>query len=365
MPSSDNKKFDVHSPYDHKRVASVYEATVEDTNKAVAAAKAAFPAWSALEPAARGVYLKKLSELILRDAQELAVLDSSVMGRPVSSFFDAYMAAGQFEHYAQSGWEAKGTTSLHTNGYLNMTLRQPIGVVAHIIPWNVPIILLSHKLAPSLAAGCTVVLKSSEKAPLSSLKIASLVHEAGFPPGTVNILSGYGKPAGSTLAMHPDVRLINFTGSSATGKLISEMAAKSNLKRVVLELGGKSPTVVFNDADIEKAAAETAFSIRFVSGQACIANSRIYVQEGVASQFKKAFAAAFSQFKVGDPLDPSTTHGPQADEIQFKRVKEFLELAKSGKGKIEMGGDTIKMEGGNGFFIQPTVSSISMNQSEC
>jgi aldehyde dehydrogenase (NAD+) len=277
------------------------------------------------------------------------------MGRPLSSFFDPYLAAGQFEHYSQAGYEAKGTTSLNTKGYLNLTLRQPIGVVAAIIPWNVPLVLLSHKLAPALAAGCTIVLKSSEKAPLSSLKFAQLIKEAGLPPGVVNILSGYGKPAGSTLALHPDVRLINFTGSGATGKLISEMAAKSNLKRVVLELGGKSPTIIFDDADIEKAAAETAFSIRFVSGQACVANSRIYVQEGVADKFKKAFAQAFSQFKAGNPLDPNTTHGPQADEIQFKRVQEFLKLAKEGKGKIEMGGGAIKMEGGNGFFIEPTV----------
>jgi aldehyde dehydrogenase (NAD+) len=219
----------------------------------------------------------------------------------------------------------------------------------------VPIVMLAHKLAPALAAGCTVVLKSSEKAPLSSLKFAKLIMEAGFPAGVVNILSGYGKPAGSALALHPDVRLINFTGSGVTGKLIAEMAAKSNLKRVILELGGKSPTIVFDDANIEKAAAETAFSIRLLSGQACIANSRIYVQEGVAVKFKKAFATAFAEFKVGNPLDPSTTHGPQADEIQFNRVKEFLELAKQGKGKVELGGDVLELEGGNGFFIQPTI----------
>jgi aldehyde dehydrogenase (NAD+) len=265
------------------------------------------------------------------------------------------MAAEHFAHYAHAGYDTKGTTSLHTKGYLNMTLRQPIGVVAAIIPWNVPIVMLAHKIAPALAAGCTVVLKSSEKAPLSSLKFAQLIKEAGLPAGVVNILSGFGKPAGSTLALHPDVRLVNFTGSGATGKLISEMAAKSNLKRVVLELGGKSPTIVFDDANIEKAAAETAFSVRFVSGQACIANSRIYVQEGVADKFKKAFATAFAEFKAGNPLDPSTTHGPQADEIQFKRVKEYLELAKQGKGKVELGGDVLKLEGGNGFFIQPTI----------
>lgn len=355
VPSSDGKKFNVHSPYDHKRVASVYEATEVDAYKAVAAAKVAFPAWSTSDPTQRGAYLSKMSQLILANGEELAVLDSSVMGRPITSFFDAYLAADTFAYYAQAGWDAKGITSLNTKGYLNMTLRQPIGVVAAIIPWNVPIVMLAHKLAPALAAGCTVVLKSSEKAPLSSLKFAKLIKEAGFPAGVVNILSGYGKPAGSALALHPDVRLVNFTGSGVTGKLIAEMAAKSNLKRVILELGGKSPTIVFDDANIEKAAAETAFSIRFVSGQACIANSRIYVQEGVAVKFKKAFATAFAEFKVGNPLDPSTTHGPQADEIQFNRVKEFLELAKQGKGKVELGGDVLELEGGNGFFIQPTI----------
>ena len=173
----------------------------------------------------------------------------------------------------------------------------------------------------------------------------------------MNFLSGYGKPAGSTLALHPDVRLINFTGSTATGKLIQEMAAKSNLKRVQLELGGKSPTIVFEDTDIEKAAAETAFSIRFVSGQACIANSRIYVQDTIADRFRKAFAEAFKQIKVGNPLDPETTHGPQADEIQFKRVSEYLKLIKDSKAKVHMGGGAIKTESGNGFFIEPTIFS--------
>jgi len=355
VKSSDGKTFDVFSPYDRQKVATVYEATEEDTNKAVAAAKAAFPAWADLEPHERGAYLSKLSQITAAAHEELAVLDSAVMGRPLSSFFDGFYASSIFSHYAEAGYYAKGETSLNTKGMLNMTLRQPIGVVGAIIPWNVPIVLLAHKVGPALAAGCTIVLKSSEKAPLSSLKFAQLVKEAGFPPGVVNILSGYGKPSGSTLASHMDVRLINFTGSSATGKLIQEMAAKSNLKKVILELGGKSPTIVFEDADIEQAAAETAHSIRFVSGQACVANSRIYVQDTVADKFKTAFAKALADFKAGNPLDPATTHGPQADEIQFKRVSEYLKLAKESGGKVEMGGGSIKMEGGNGFFIEPTI----------
>lgn len=187
--------------------------------------------------------------------------------------------------------------------------------------------------------------------------MAELTKAAGFPPGVVNFLSGYGQPCGSTLALHPDIRLINFTGSTVTGKKIQEMAGKSNLKRVVLELGGKSPTLVFDDAEIEKAAAETAFSVGFISGQACIANSRIYVQENVADRFRTAFAESFKQIKPGNPLDPSTTHGPQADKIQFDRVSQHLKEIREGKAKIHMGGGAIKMEGGNGFFIEPTIFS--------
>ncbi|QDS72448.1 hypothetical protein FKW77_009480 [Venturia effusa] len=352
--SSDGKTFDVFSPYDRKKVATVCEATEEDTNKAVAAAKAAFPSWAALGPPQRGAYLKKLSELILAASSDLAALDCSVMGRPISTYGDAASAAAEFAHFAEAAWP-KGDTSLNTPGYINMTFRQPIGVVGAIIPWNVPIILLSHKLGPALAAGCTIVLKSSEKAPLSSIKIAQLVKEAGFPPGVVNVIAGYGQPSGSTLSAHMDVRCINFTGSGPTGKLVSIAAAKSNLKRVILELGGKSPTIIFDDADLEKAAIETAFSIKYVSGQACVANSRIYVQNTCADKFKELFTKAFVAIQPGNPMDTATTHGPQADEIQFNRVQEYLRLVKEGQGKVETGGGALKLEGGNGFFIEPTI----------
>jgi aldehyde dehydrogenase (NAD+) len=181
-----------------------------------------------------------------------------------------------------------------------------------------------------------------------------LFKDAGIPAGVLNIINGHGRPAGSALALHPDVRLISFTGSGATGKLIQEYAAKSNLKRVILELGGKSPTIIFDDADIQKAAADTAMSVLFLSGQACIANSRIYVQESIATEYKKAFIQVLSAVRAGNPLDPATTHGPQADEIQFKRVSEYLKLAREGKGKIELGGNPLKVDGG-GYFIEPTV----------
>ncbi|KAK5119887.1 hypothetical protein LTR85_007213 [Meristemomyces frigidus] len=354
--SSDKGTFELKSPYSHEKIVDVCEATVEDTNRAVAAAKAAFPSWSNTDPQTRGSYMKKLAELIKQSNDEFAQLDAMAMGRPVSQYFDAGYAASLFEHYAMMGYEAQGTTSLNTPGFMNMTLRQPIGPVAAIIPWNVPVMMLGMKLAPALAAGCTVVLKSSEKAPLSSAKLAALAHEAGFPPGVINILSGHGTPSGATLSSHMDIRLINFTGSTFTGRKIQAAAAASNLKKVVLELGGKSPALVFEDANIEKAAGETVFSLQMVMGQACIANSRIYVQETVADKFKAAFKANFKAAKKGDPLMPETQQGPQADVIQYERIKTYLNAAKEGKGKLEIGGEVTQVDG-KGFFVEPTVYS--------
>ncbi|KAK5131662.1 hypothetical protein LTR16_000545 [Cryomyces antarcticus] len=366
VPSSDGKTFTVKSPYSYEAVATVYEATENDTNRAVAAAKAAFPAWSALDPHERGAYLSRLATLVRDSHTELATLDALCMGRPVSSYFDAHYSANIYDHYAQAGFDAKGQTSLNTKGHMNFTLRQPIGVVGAIIPWNVPVVLFAHKVAPALAAGCTIVLKSSEKAPLSSLKLASLIHAAGFPPGTVNVLSGFGNPSGSILSSHMDVRLINFTGSVATGRHVSAAAARSNLKKVILELGGKSPALIFEDADIEQASTETVMSMRLLSGQACIANSRIYVQKSVAPAFLAAFRAKFEDVKCGDPLDPATTQGPQADGIQFERINHYIALGNEAMGKTDAGAkqqqppSTTNSHGnGNsktsGFFIPPTI----------
>lgn len=355
--SSDKGTFKLSSPYSHEKIVDMCEASVDDANRAVAAAKAAFPSWSALDPNARGAYMKKLAELIIRDATELSQLDAMSMGRPVSQYFDAYLAAQYFSHYAEAGYEAKGSTSLNTPGFVNMTFRQPIGPVAAIIPWNIPTIMFAMKIAPALAAGCTTVLKSSEKAPLTPAKLAALSQEAGFPKGVINVLSGHGQPSGSTLSAHMDIRLINFTGSTFTGRKIQAAAASSNLKKVVLELGGKSPALIFEDADLAKAAGDTVASLQILMGQACIANSRIYVQDTVADKYKEAFKAIFKAAKKGDPLLPETQQGPQADEIQFERIKTFLEAAKQGKGKLELGGNATKDADGTGYFIEPTVYS--------
>ncbi|CAL5867612.1 uncharacterized protein PFLUO_LOCUS1831 [Penicillium psychrofluorescens] len=347
--SSDNKTFEVIYPFTKEPVANVHEATTEDVNSAVAAAHAAFPAWRDLGVSERGAYLHKLSSLIRESNDELAKLETLCTGRPVSQYFDAGLAADNFRYFAETAWSTQGTASFNTPGFLNMTVRQPYGVAALIIAWNFPLALFAAKVAPALAAGNTVVLKSSEKAPLTSLYVAKLVAKAGFPPGVVNVISGFGLPTGDAMASHKLVRCLSFTGSTLTGQKIQAAAAKSNLKHTHMELGGKSPAIVFEDADLEAAAAATQLSIKFNSGQVCVANSRVYVHESVAKRFTQLFLEKVVAGKMGDPLDPTTTHGPQIDVLQYNRVKEYLSIGQK-DGTCTQGGDA-----NDGFFVHPTV----------
>lgn len=344
-------------PRTHKDAAkyfSVPEATEDDANAAVAAAKAAFPSWSETDPAKRGRYLSKLASLIRSHNEELALLESQAMGKPVTGFFDAYAAAGKYDHYAEAWSQIKGETSLNTPGHISMTLRQPYGVVAAIIPWNVPLLFFASKSAPALITGNTVVLKTSEKAPLAAAKVAELIKEAGFPPGVFNVISGHGTPSGAVLASHIDVRALTFTGSARTGRLIQEAAAKSNLKKVILELGGKSPALIFEDADLEKAVKDTSFSIQTNSGQVCMANSRVYVQKSIAPKFIEAFQKKFAKVTAGDPTKKDTDHGPQADGVQYNNVLKYIDEGKSAGGSLVMGGKG-KLDSMGGYFIEPTV----------
>lgn len=327
---------------------------MDDVNAAVAAAKAAFPAWTAEDPMVRAGYLKKFAALLHQHSDELGHLEAISMGRPIKEYFDAHAAAGTFEHYSEAWGSVQGSSSLNTTGYLSMTLRQPFGVVGAIIPWNVPLLFLGNKAAPALVAGNTVVLKTSEKAPLAAAKAAELVVEAGFPPGVFNIISGHGMPSGAALSSHMDVRALSFTGSGRTGRLIQEAAAKSNLKKVILELGGKSPAVIFEDADIERAVRETAHSIQWNSGQVCMANSRIYVQRSIADKYVEAFKKTFADVKDGDPTKPDVNHGPQADEVQYRNVMSYINEGKTSGGTLGLGGAG-KLESTNGYFVEPTV----------
>jgi aldehyde dehydrogenase (NAD+) len=275
------------------------------------------------------------------------------MGLPVSNFHYGHTAAFQFDHFAEAWPSIQGQASVNTPGHVTMTLRQPYGVVALIIPWNAPVHFFGSKSAPALITGNTVVVKSSEKAPLAVAHIAKLIIEAGFPPGVFNVISGHGVPSGQVLSRHMDVRALSFTGSSRTGKLIQEEAARTNLKKIILELGGKSPAIIFDDANLSKAVAQTKTSIQVNSGQVCMANSRIYVQKTIAKEFIDAFTKSFAAVKDGNPLDKETNHGPQADEVQYKNVLSYIESGKA-SGSLALGGSG-KLESSKGFFIEPTV----------
>lgn len=257
-----------------------------------------------------------------------------------------------FRYFAGKALDVSGETSLNTAGMVNITLRQPYGVCGAIIPWNAAMTMFAIKVAPALITGNTMVLKTSEKAPLSAAVVARCAQEAGLPKGVLNILNGYGTPCGEAIAKHMAIRKISFTGSEAVGRLIQKAAADSNLKKVSLELGGKAPLIIFNDADLEKAVAAAALSILVNSGQFCMACSRIYVQASIADKFVTAMKAAMATAEGDDPLAKGTLRGPLVDRLQFDHVMSFLEYAKATELDIQLGGGR---ERTTGYFIQPTI----------
>ncbi|RAH83557.1 betaine-aldehyde dehydrogenase [Aspergillus japonicus CBS 114.51] len=324
VPSSNRKVSELTSPCTNEKVAEIYEANEVDVDAAVAAASVAFPAWRDVSPADRGVFLRKMASLIQVHEEEFAHLEALSTGKPVSRYIDSRMAIETFNYFAEAGWTAQGSSSRNTPGHLNITVKEPYGVVAAIIPWNVPLASFATKIAPAVAAGNTIVLKSSEKSPLTIGLGAKLIAEAGFPPGVVNMLHKYGPTTGNAIASHMDVRCISFTGSSLTGRKIQAAAAKSNMKTVHMDLGGKTPALIFEDAGLESAAEQTQFSVQFSSGQTCIANSRIYVQETVADKFLAIFKDKFGAAILGNPLNKATDQGSQADRIQYERNGNFI-----------------------------------------
>jgi aldehyde dehydrogenase (NAD+) len=352
VDASDRRTFELRSPYSGDLVGQIAEATTQDVDTAVEAAQAAQPAWAALTPQERGRPLAKLAQMIADATPELARLDALSLGRPVSTYFDGHYAVTHFKYFSEAAYPV-GTSSLNTPGFMNVSLRQAYGVGAAIIPWNAPLVFLSKKLAPALAAGNCMVLKTSEKAPFSSHRVAEMLNEAGFPPGVVNILHGHGLPSGDAIARHMGIRALSFTGSVRTGRAIQKAAAESNFKHLVFELGGKSPAIVFSDADLDRAAQETQNSIMFHSGQTCMANSRIYVHKDVAENFVQKFTACAKARKLGDPLEQETTSGPQADKTQYDTVMKYIE---EGKKDVRVLETSTPMPTENGeLFIQPTV----------
>ncbi|KAI3404812.1 hypothetical protein KGF56_002385, partial [Candida oxycetoniae] len=306
------KTFDVISPTNEESITSVYEALEEDVNTAVDAARAAYDSWSTSAPEVRAKVLYRLADLIEENADLLAEIETFDNGKSLmNSKGDVALTAAYFRSCA--GWCDKILGNLINTGatHLNYTQRVPL-VCGQIIPWNFPILMLSWKLGPVLASGSTTVLKSAESTPLSALYVGKLLVEAGMPKGVVNIISGFGNPAGAAIASHPKLEKVAFTGSTAVGRKIMKAAAESNLKKVTLELGGKSPNIVFNDADIDRTIQNLVMAIFYNSGEVCCAGSRVLIQSGVYDEVLAKFKKAAESIKVGNPFDPETFMGAQA-----------------------------------------------------
>ncbi|XP_050347067.1 aldehyde dehydrogenase X, mitochondrial-like [Nymphalis io] len=349
------KTFPTINPQDENVITQVAEGDKADIDIAVAAAKKAFHRysdWRTMDASRRGMLLLKLAELIESQARYLAELETLDCGKPVKiAEEEVYYSTSVIRYYAGKADKILGSTIPADGDVLSMTLKEPVGVCAQIIPWNYPIPMLSWKIAPALAAGCTVVLKPAEQTPLTALAIGALIKEAGFPPGVVNIVPGYGPTAGAALTHHPDVDKVAFTGSTEVGKLILGAAPAANLKRVTLELGGKSPLVVFNDADVEKAA-QIAHAAAFANGgQCCCAGTRTYVQSGVYDQFVTKAAEIARNRSVGNPFD-DVQQGPQIDKEMYNKVLSYIDAGRADGARCVAGGGKLNRKG---YYIQPTV----------
>jgi phenylacetaldehyde dehydrogenase len=358
--AASGKTFETPNPATGEILARVAEGDAEDINRAVRAARAAFNGpWSQLTPSDRGRIIWRIGDLILEHAEELAQLESLDNGKPyaVALGADVPLAADLFHYMA--GWATKinGSTIDISVPYMpganfhSYTLREPIGVVGQIIPWNFPLLMAAWKLGPALTTGCTVVLKPAEQTPLTALRLAELIAEAGVPAGVVNVVPGFGETAGAALAAHGDVDKVAFTGSTEVGKLIVAAAGATNLKKLTLELGGKSPNIVFDDAE-DGAIEGAANAIFFNHGQCCVAGSRLFVQESRFDEVVDGVAEIAKSIKLGSGLDPSTQMGPLVSEEQFQRVSGFLESGRTDGATALAGGGR---HGDRGYFIEPTV----------
>jgi len=344
------------NPHDNSVIAQVAMAGHADVDLAVKAAQQAFPAWSRMQAADRGRILLKLADLIEANGEELARLESLDTGHPIRDcrMLDVPRTAGCFRYFGGMADKFQGETIPVDAGFLNYTLREPLGVVGQVVPWSFPLMFTSGKMAPALAAGNTIVLKPAEITPLTTLKIAELMREAGMPAGVVNILPGLGHVAGQYIAEHPDIAKIAFTGSTATGKRIVQASA-GNLKKVQLELGGKGANIVFEDANLIAAVNGAAWAIFHNQGQACIAGSRLVLHENIADAFLEKFIALANSIRLGNPLDPETEMGPLTSALHRDRVLSYVEVAKSQGGEVLAGGVAPGGDLADGCYVRPTI----------
>ncbi|KAH8804238.1 aldehyde dehydrogenase domain-containing protein [Flagelloscypha sp. PMI_526] len=372
-PGSDNTTIDIINPSSGKVLTAIAEGTPNDVDRAVQAAQKAFDTvWGLNAPGSlRRDLLTKLADLMQRDFDELCAIEAldnvkphcypalsfcltSISGKTYwwAGAVDVPFSIQTLRYYA--GWADKlqGKVIETSEAKLGYTRHEPIGVVGQIIPWNFPLIMLIWKWAPALATGNTIVMKPSELTPLSALKMCHLVKEAGFPPGVVNVVTGYGTTVGHAISSHMDIRKVAFTGSTLVGRKIMEAAAKSNLKPVTLELGGKSPLIIFDDADLDEALKWVAHGLFWNAGQTCSATTRIFVQETIHDKFIDLLAKAASSVKVGDPFAEGINQGPLVSQTQYERVMGYIESGKSEGAKVAVGGER---QGTEGYYIPPTL----------
>src|ERR1700730_17923315 len=357
VDSAEGGRIQVLNPHDNSVLAEVSEARQTDVDRAVEAARLAFPAWRRMSAAERGRLLLKLADAIEADAEYLAKLETLDTGHPIRDTrgLDAPRTAATFRYYAGMADKIDGRVAPVETGFLNYITREPVGVVGQIVPWNFPLMFTGWKLGPALAAGNTVVLKPAELTPLTTLRVAHLIAKVGIPAGVVNILPGYGNVAGQYLAEHPQVQKIAFTGANATGRRIVQ-ATSGNLKRVQLELGGKGANIVFDDAELDAALNGSAFAIFHNQGQACIAGSRLLLHEKIADQFLDRFLKLAASIKLGNPLDTQTEMGPLTSHAHRDRVLSYCKVAREEGGEILLGGKApADAELTKGCYVMPTV----------
>jgi aldehyde dehydrogenase (NAD+) len=355
VPAKSGKTFETINPATEEVIAQVAEGDAADVELAVRAARKAFDEgpWPRMDARERGRIMMRLCDLIEAEIDELAALESLDNGKPVSDARtgDIPLAIDALRYYA--GWADKihGQTIPVSGNYFCYTRREPVGVAGQIIPWNFPILMVAWKWGPALAAGCTIVMKPAEQTPLTALRMAWLAQKAGVPDGVINVVTGFGPTAGAAIVKHPGIDKVAFTGSGETAQVIMRQAA-DQLKRLTFELGGKSPNIVFADADLDAAAAGAHVGIFLNQGQCCCAGSRLFVEDSIHEEFAARVVEESRRRRVGDPFDPATHQGPQVDKAQFDKIMGYIEAGKAEGATCATGG---KRVGDRGFFIEPTV----------
>jgi gamma-glutamyl-gamma-aminobutyraldehyde dehydrogenase len=359
VPSASGKTFVNITPRNGRVLNHVAQCDAADVESAVRSARQAFEdgRWCKLHYRDKKRVLFKLAEIMEREAETLAVLESLDVGKPITNALqgDIPSAIRSLRYYAEALDKIYGEVGPEAPDRFSFAVHEPLGVIGAIVPWNFPLHMAMWKVAPALAMGNSIILKPAEQSPLTALKLGELALDAGLPPGVLNVQPGFGEEAGKALALHSDVDMIAFTGSGAVGKLLMQYSGQSNLKRVSLELGGKSPHIIFADCpDLDKAATEAAWGVFYNSGQVCTAGSRLLVQEPIADEFLARLLAVARKIVAGDPLEPATMSGAMANEEQMMTALRYIEIAKSEGGALTLGGRRVRADSG-GFYVEPTI----------